>query len=379
MSIRVLQFICPTGYYGAERWINALVSANADPTIEYHIAITDEAGSSDEVLKRSALPDACLHRLKMASKFDFLSIFRLAKLLRDLRIDVIHTHGYKSDILGISAAKLAGVRSVCTPHGFENAEDRRLKAYMWLGGKAFHGFDWVCPLSEDIEKTVVEQYGVNTHRVQLINNGVDLSEVEAAIAAPKARETSEFRIGYIGQLISRKNLAATVSAFDVFYQQNQNARLILIGDGDRKANLMGQVAELGLASAVEFLGFRDDRLAFLPTFDAFVLTSSLEGVPRCLMEAMAANVCVTAFDIPGVDVLIKPDQTGLLIPYGDTSALAQAWANLAQSPEIKTRLASAGRTRIYDSFSASAMAEIYGTLFKNLVPEPAAGQAAKDA
>lgn len=366
MSIRVLQFICPTGYYGAERWINALVSANTDDDIEYHIAITVEPESSDEVLTRSVLPEGQKHRLTMSSKFDLLAVFRLAKLLRDRQIDIIHTHGYKSDILGVIAARLAGVRSVCTPHGFENAEDTRLKAYMWLGGKAFHWFDQICPLSEDIEKTVLRDYGVDSRSIRLINNGVDLAEVESAIADPKALDASDFTIGYIGQLISRKNLPATLEAFALFHGEHPNARLVLIGDGGEKPRLMKQASELGLSDAVEFLGFRDDRLQLIPAFDVFALTSSLEGIPRCLMEAMAANVCVTAFDIPGVDVLVKPDETGVLVPFGDTRSLAKAWMDLVNSPDTRTRLAEAGRSWVYARFSAAAMAEEYAALFKNL-------------
>ncbi|WP_152206335.1 glycosyltransferase [Marinobacter changyiensis] len=375
MSIRVLQFICPTGYYGAERWINALVSANTDNAIEYHIAITDEDGVSDEVLHRSTLPAGQLHRLKMSSRFDLMSIFRLARLLKELQIDVIHTHGYKSDILGITAARLAGVRSVCTPHGFENSEDKRLKAYMWLGGKAFHRFDRVCPLSEDIEKTVVGDYHVNAHSVRLINNGVDLREVESAIAEPKARESAGFTIGYIGQLISRKNLTATIDAFAFFYENNRQSRLVLVGDGEEKARLQARVEKLGLTEAVHFLGFRDDRLALLPTFDVFALTSSLEGIPRCLMEAMAAKVCVTAFDIPGVDALIKHGETGVLVPFNDARALANAWAELMQSQEMRTRLAEGGRARVYSGFSAKAMAEEYAALFRDLSTKQAISNA----
>ncbi|QSP93521.1 glycosyltransferase [Marinobacter salinisoli] len=366
MSIRVLQFICPTGYYGAERWINALISANTDSDVEYHIAITEEPGSSDEILRRSKLPESRQHRLPMGSKFDLRAIVALARLLKQHQIDALHSHGYKSDILGIAAAKLAGVRSVCTPHGFENADDTRLRAYMWLGGKAFRWFDRVCPLSEGIERTVVDGYRVNHRKVRMINNGVDLTEVERAISEPKTRDASDFTIGYIGQLISRKNLAATIDAFERFQHQYASARLVIIGDGEERAPLQSRVERRGLSGSVEFLGFRDDRLAFLPTFDAFALTSSLEGIPRCLMEAMAAGVCVTAFDIPGVDALVKPGQTGVLVPFGDSEALAQAWSDLLQSRELRTGLAEAGQSWVYRKFSAEAMAEEYAALFHEL-------------
>lgn len=368
MTIRVLQLICPTGYYGAERWITALLGASEDTDIEHHLAITDEPGASDEVLQRCGLPYGRQHRIRMASKFDLFAIVRLVRLIRREGIDIVHTHGYKSDILGMLAARLAGVRSVCTPHGFENASDARLKAYLWVGGKAFHGFDRVCPLSRDIEKTLIEHYRVNPSRIQRINNGVDLAEVEQAIQAPVARDDSQFTIGYIGQLISRKNLGATLDAFARFHEKYPCSRLQLIGDGDERASLTEKTRQLGLSDSVEFLGFRNDRLAFLPSFDAFALTSSLEGIPRCLMEAMAAKVCVTAFDIPGVDVLIKQGQTGVLVNNNDIVGLSDAWMHLVLNPAEKDSLAAAGKFHVYTHFSAQAMEEAYASLYRDLMP-----------
>ncbi|MHA7881219.1 MAG: glycosyltransferase [Saccharospirillum sp.] len=368
MTLKVLQLICPTGYYGAERWVNALLNARRQEGIEHHLAITEEPGSSDEVLTRSPLPPCRQHRLAMRSKFDVGVVARLTELIRSEKIDIIHTHGYKSDILGVWAARRAGIHSICTPHGFENADDFKLKTYLWLGGKAFKYFDWVCPLSPDIKRALIETYGVKSEKLYLINNGVDLSEVELAVKqAPAKTESETFTIGYIGQLISRKNLSALLEAFARFYQQQPQARLVLIGDGDERNRLEQLSRQLGINAVTEFLGFRDDRLAYLPQFDTFALTSSLEGIPRCLMEAMAAHICVTAFDIPGVDVLIKHDKTGLLAPFNNTQALADIWTTLANNAERKYELARAGQVCVYSHFSADAMASAYAALYQDVI------------
>jgi len=375
MTIHVLQLICPSGYYGAERWVNALLSVEAHPAIEQHVAITDEPGSSDEVLTRSPLPQSRQHRIPMTSKFDLRAISRLVKLIRHHQIDIIHTHGYKSDILGVIAAKIAGIQSVCTPHGFENAQDWRLQTYMWLGGKAFKGFDWVCPLSPDIMQTVLNQYQVPAQRVKLIQNGVDLREVEQAlqqVSAPAADRP--FTIGYIGQLISRKNIKDTIQAFAAFQRQCPQAELLLIGDGDERTELQAMATELGVAAQVRFLGFRDDRLQLLAQFDCFVMTSSLEGIPRCLMEAMAANVCVTAFNIPGVDSLIVHEETGLLANFGDVAGLEALWTRLYQQPALKAELARRGKAFVYQQFSAQAMAESYNQLYLSMQSQPQQAQ-----
>jgi glycosyltransferase involved in cell wall biosynthesis len=374
VTIKVLQFICPTGYYGAERWIRALVRSLDTSKIESHLCITKEAGASDEVIEHSKAFCASTHQIPMSSKVDISVIKKLVHIIKKLDIDIIHTHGYKSDILGIIAAKIAGIKSVCTPHGFENSEDKKLRAFMWLGGKAFRYFDVVCPLSPQIHEDLVNIYHLNENKIHLIMNGVDLYEVEEALSLQQNTEQthkSRFVIGYIGQLISRKNLTALIEAFALFHKKQPDAELILIGDGEERKTLEQLSASLNLTEQVKFLGFIPNRLDYLPTFDVFAMTSSLEGIPRCIMEAMAARTCITAFNIPGVDQIVLNNETGLSVTFNDTEALAEAWQQLAENPARLAQLAEQGQKFVYDKFSSDAMAQNYTRLFNSLLTEQA--------
>ncbi len=372
MKPRILQFICPTGYYGAERWITALLKSMDANLFESHLCMTLEAESATDIIQHCENHCHKIHTISMSSKFDHRVIKALVAVIREYKIDIIHTHGYKSDIIGVIAGKIAGVKTVCTPHGFENTSDIKLRSYMWIGGKAFHFFDVVCPLSPQIESDLASIYRVKRNKTQLINNGVDLYEVRNALAEVLQQEDNRpFTIGYIGQLISRKNISALIEAFALLKQSNVDARLVLIGDGDERANLENKAQALGVFENVSFLGFRHDRLTLLPTFDTFALTSSLEGIPRCLMEAMAAKVCVTAFDIPGVDQLITHENTGLLVPFGDTAALAEQWNNLIDNKDLKHQLAEAGQAYVELHYSSEAMAEQYQNLYLSLISKGA--------
>lgn len=372
---KVLQFICPTGYYGAERWIIALLNSLNHSEVESHLCITLEGDSATDILEHCNTEHVTVHQLPMSSKFDVSVIGKLVNTIKKHNIDIIHTHGYKSDILGVIAGKKAGIKTVCTPHGFENASDLKLKTYMWLGGKSFHFFDVVCPLSPQIKADLIDIYHVNDEKIQLINNGVDLNEVIEATANTQANPEKPFTIGYIGQLISRKNLSSLFDAFALFLAEQPTAELKILGDGEERAALEALAKTLGIQSNVEFLGFRDDRLAFLANFDTFALTSSLEGIPRCLMEAMAAKTCVTAYDIPGVDQLVKNNETGLCVPFNDEKALAASWQTLASSPETKKRLALAGEKWVHTNYSSDAMAVQYTALFQQLTQNKAASHA----
>ncbi|WPL17705.1 Putative glycosyltransferase EpsD [Thiorhodovibrio winogradskyi] len=362
--MKVLQFICSTGFYGAERWILALAYYLDPSQVQCELAVTAEAQNADlQLVKEYQKTGQATHAIPMSGRFDLRAIRRLADLLTSQRFDLIHTHGYKSDILGILAARRAGIPVIVTPHGFESARDIKLRLFVWLGCKFMRYADCVAPLSPQLMDDA-RRHGVPEARLTYIQNGVNLKEVEAiaqnpAAVAPKQKK----RIGFIGQLISRKNIGEMLDIFATLCQSRDDVELILVGDGEERANLQAQAARLPCTADIYFLGFRDDRLELLKSFDLFTMTSTLEGIPRCLMEAAAMSVPVAAYDIPGIDQLVKHQHTGLLAPFGDQAALLAHWNTLLDHPEQGQAHAKAGLDFVHQHYSAKRMAEEYTQLF----------------
>lgn len=378
--LRVLEFICPTGFYGAERWVIALAKGmEKQPNVICELAVTRESPDPLEVCTQFEALGLSTHEIPLNNRFDISAISKLAELIKTREIDIIHTHGYKSDILGLLAAQRAGIAAVCTPHGFENAQDWKLKLYMWLGGLTFKHFARVSPLSPQIEQDLKTQYQVPSEKIHPILNGVDLSEVALVRDNTPKTPNKQFVIGYIGQLISRKNVSDLLRAFALFVEKQPDAELQLIGDGPERDTLTALARSLGITEKVKFLGFRDDRLTLLRQFDAFAMTSTLEGIPRCLMEAMAMETPMTAFSIPGVDQLIRHGETGLCCDFGDNAALAELWQQLHESPELANTLTQAARKAVDTEFSAERMAQEYTTLFEAITGREAPVQRCGDA
>ncbi|XKH00684.1 glycosyltransferase family 4 protein [Marinobacter nauticus] len=367
--LRILQFITPSGFYGAERWILALANNLEPDQVVCDLAVSEEGAGQDLTLAQ-LYPVAVgqVHRVPMAGRFDWRVINRLAAIIRDREIDIIHTHGYKSDILGFLAARKAGIRCVSTPHGFAGRVGVKMALFIRLGTYTLRHFDAVAPLSEELVADMA-RLGVPDHKVRFIRNGVDLAEIDQALADMPAGERVKDRkvIGFVGQMIPRKGIPDLLSVFDQLYARDPSLRLQLLGDGRQRPELEQQAAAQASAPAIEFLGFRNDRLALLSRFDLFVMTSSLEGIPRCMMESMAVGVPVAAYDIPGVDQLIDHDHNGLLVPYGDQQALADSCQRLLADAEWGRRLATAARKTIETEYSAARMAQEYSALFAQLM------------
>lgn len=368
--INVLQFICPAGMFGAEMWILALAKHLNSEHVYCQLAITHESPSQNiEVFHRYRALGLDAHKVPMTGRFDLRGLMRLVRLIREMEIDIIHTHGYKSDIIGIIAARLTGIRALATPHGFENANDFKLQAFIKLGCFALRFFDGVAPLSKELQMDM-QRIGVTNHRIHIIQNGVDVNEIDAE---RENREPGPFKseglksIGYVGQLAHRKNIDAMLDAFDLLHQKHPNTRLVLVGDGPMRENLQERAKGLSSGGHIQFMGYRKDRLSIVKNLDVFCMTSSLEGIPRCMMEAMALEVPVTAFDIPGVDQLIIDGKTGLLAPLGDVKALVSCWERFLSHEEYRKRIATAGRQHILDYFSAQRMAGQYQELYGQLI------------
>jgi glycosyltransferase involved in cell wall biosynthesis len=370
-SLRVLQFITPSGFYGAERWVLALANNLPPGSAVYDLAVTKE-GPEQDLSVATLYPESVgqVHYIAMSNRFDLNAVSQLVSLIENRKIDIIHTHGYKSDILGLLAARKAGIKIVSTPHGFSNNVGWKLRLFIRLGLFALKFVDKVAPLSEQLVSDL-KHYGIKDDKLRFIENGVDLTELapyRKSLSANNFSAGSGLHLGYIGQLIPRKGLADLLRAFNLLWQRFPDSKLTLIGEGSQRSELEALAKTLPAADAISFLGFRGDRIALLRDFDAFALTSSLEGIPRCLMEAMAVGVPVVAYDIPGVDQLITHESTGLLAPLGDWQQLANHLIRLVAEPELTYKISSAARQLVDQRFSAARMAAEYQQLFCELLP-----------
>ncbi len=368
--MNVLQFICPTGFYGAEMWILALAKNLNPEEVHCRLAITLESQDQNlELFHRFQALNLPADRFEMKGRFDVKVIGQLCRFIQDEKIDIIHTHGYKSDILGLIAAKKTGIKSISTPHGFENSSDKKLQLFIRMGCYSLKYFDRVSPLSKALAADMLK-IKVPPKKIRMILNGVDLKEAEIELDTQNPLlypDLKAKKIAYVGQMASRKNIRDLIKTFDLLYQNHPDTCLFLIGEGDQKAELEAYAQSLPSSRNITFLGYRADRLKILKEIDLFCMTSSLEGIPRCMMEAMAMGVPVAAYNIPGVDQLIVHEKTGLLADFGDHKTLTQCWERLLYDETFSKKIAQNGRQHILEHFSAQKMAQTYATLYQEML------------
>ena len=361
--IRVCHLIGSTGLYGAERWILAQMAYLDARKIQSSIVnLVDSSGDPSEFVREARNRGYAAVDFYTGGRFNPAGAWRLARFLRNLGCSIIHCHGYKSDVLGLMAAKLAGLKIVSTPHGWSKEADKKLRLYQWLGNISLRFMDRVCPLSQSLHDEL-RRIGISNERMTMIRNGVDIVEIDNA--QQTVTKNGKKRIGFIGMLIESKGLSDLVDAF--FLLNRSDCELFLIGEGPCRESVLKRFNASDKASMIHCPGYVVNRLEYLKSFDLLVLPSLSEGTPRCVMEAQAAKVPVVGTDIQGIRNLVTHERNGLLVPPRNPALLAKAIGRILDFPEFAAKFAHEGRKFVEAQFSAARMATEYESLYFSLL------------
>lgn len=364
--MKVAHIIASSGLYGAEKWIFALIRGKKSFQDEHVILnLNDISGFCSDIVKGAHARNIQAEDLYTGGTFNPRAVVCLKEWLAVNKISIVHTHGYKSDIIGLIAARLARVKVLSTPHGWSKEGFGRLQIYEALDRLCLRFMDCVCPLSSDLFHSV-KPY-ISSSRTRLILNGVDVSEIKDV--NPAFVDSESFRVGYVGQLIERKDVATLIRAFSTLNPNDRNFKLIIVGDGPEKNNLVRLATDLDIAKYVDFLGYRKDALAIMKTFDVFVLPSLLEGIPRCLMEASVAGVPVISTDIPGSRDLISHGETGYLFKCFDHETLSSLIMNHYGDPRALNEMTEHSQHNVMEKYSNLRMANEYDDVYQSLAAE----------
>ena len=314
---------------------------------------------------------------------DMRAALHLWRILRRERVDVLHTHNPKPGLYGRVVGRLAGVPVVVnTVHGLYATPDdplaRRLVVYGLEAIASRFSHAELVQNPEDLG-TIGRYRIAPPGRARLLGNGVDLTRFDPA-AVPAARRRAvrdalglgdgDVLVGTVGRLVAEKGY---VELFEAVRSLGDAVALVVVGPEDpEKADALDPVVvESAGAAGVRFVGLRDDMPDLYAAMDVFVLASHREGFPRAAMEAAAMALPIVATDIRGCRQVVDHGVNGLLVPVGDSPALAQAISELAADPDRRQRLGSAGRRIAEDRFDERRVVDVVMRTYAEQQARPA--------
>lgn len=298
-------------------------------------------------------------------------LFKLIRILRDHDVDVLHCHNHKACFYGALAGTLARTPVVLAQfHGLQRARNnRRRLANLIVFRKASKIIAVANAVKEDI---VHSNWWVPREKLLILENSVDYERF--AIANTSREEAKRLLgvppealvFGTIGRLVPTKGLPYLIDAFLAVRDRLPTAHLVLLGDGYSRGELEKQVAVSPHADAVHFLGRCDGVERLLQGMDIFVLSSIAEGMPRVLLEAMAAGVPCLATNVGGIPDVVEENRTGFLIPPHDCGALAEAMVKMAgMRSDDRRRIAAAAKAKVRIQYSHDVVRQKLGRIYES--------------
>lgn len=311
---------------------------------------------------------------------DVMTFVRLCQILRELRPHIVHTHSSKAGILGRLAARIVGVPVVVhTVHGppFFEGQAKWLNAvYVRLERMAARFSHRIISVADAMTQQFLDAGIGHPGLYRTIYSGMEVDPFLDAAAEREATRAEldikpdEIVIGKIARLFELKGHEDVIRAAPAVLREFPRARLLFVGDGILRDSLIGLTRELGIRDRFIFAGLVDpaEIPRMVHAMDLVVHASYREGLARVLPQAMLCGRPVVTYDADGAPEVVRPGETGFLVPKGSVDGLAEAMLAALRDPDTAAAMARRGRELFERQFRAETMVEeidgVYGDLLR---------------
>jgi len=325
----------------------------------------------DGELRRRAAEGLDLIPIAARTEMDLSAAWRLSRVVKRLRPDIVHAH----DAHGTALASLALSMATST-RAPALIVSRRVDFHLrrnsfsrWKHGRV----DCFIAASEAIRAMLMAD-GVPPERVETVHEGIDLEHVQAA---PLVNIHEAFWlphhapvVGHVGALVAHKGQRHLVEAAHLVVQQIPDARFLILGEGELREPLERQIREYHLEKHVLMPGFRTDVLGCIKAFDLFVMSSLTEGLGTSILDAMACSRAVVATRAGGIPEIVENGVTGTLVEPHDHAALAREIVRLLRDEGSRQRMGEAGRARVARLFTVERMVAGTAAVYARVAGKP---------
>lgn len=374
--LKILHVIDSAGLYGAEVMLLNLMEEQARIGMEPILAsIGEPAIMNKEIEKEANRRRLRVERFRMRPGPNLFGARQVLRFAWQERVDMLHTHGYKGDILfGFLPRKIRRIPMVATVHGWTwTGGMTRMMVYEWLDSVSLARMDRVILVNEAMKdhRRLKNRSGL---AVEVIPNGIP---VDNKLSNDNERDNLKpeivgfcrrgFVIGAIGRLSPEKGYDLLLEAFAGLVSDGKDAYLVLLGEGMLRSKLERMVSELGLEDRVLMPGYVANARNYLPFFRLFVMSSLTEGLPIVLLEAMQAGIPIVASRVGGIPNVMAEGRVGLLVEPGSAQCLKKGIEEVLQNPTLAEQRVQAARVRLQEEYSSRLMAERYLSIYRSVL------------
>jgi glycosyltransferase involved in cell wall biosynthesis len=375
--INILFPISHLGIGGAEQQLLELVRGIDKERFKPIVVTLFPGGSLDNEFK--SIPEACLLSVDRKGKYDFWTIYKLVKLLRRERVDVIQPFLIPATFLGLVSALINRTPvKILTERGSSRPRERLgFRLYQKAQDKLTPFTDWVVANSQAGQSYLMSR-GIDPVRIKVIYNGISMNRlVPDPVKVKSIRDQFELPsggivIGMTANFHDDKDHTTFIRGAKIIHDAMPQTRFALLGEGDRRTHIESLVKDLGLGSVVTFFGHQREIASYVACYDIACLCSTYsEGCSNVILESMALGKPVVASDLAGNRELVEHEKKGLLARVRDPEAFADAVLTYLRRPDWAQEVAESGRKMVATKFSLERMIRDYETLYEQTLLQKA--------
>ena len=354
--MKVIQVIPTLELAGAERMCEALTLELKKRNIDVQVVCLFY---SDTPISRRLIQEGIkVTFLNKRAGIDLSIIRKLKKIFAQECPDVVHSHLNAQKYVALAARHMSMTLFVHTVHNVAHKELTKMEMFL---AKHLYKRDQVIPvaLSNAIQESIADVYGIPLDSIPIIFNGIDLSK-----CMPKTTYMIEekVRVLHIGRFADQKNHKGLVDAFKIFHSNRPNSVLNLIGDGENFDEIIKYVEDNQLKDFVLFLGKKADVYKYINEADIFILPSIYEGVPITLIEAMGTGVPIIATNVGGIPDMLENNRDAILTSVS-SEELSYSLVALSDDFKLRKKIGENALARA-KSFSSEEMACKYIEIYR---------------
>lgn len=335
-----------------------LLSAQKHTVNRFNIIISYLKGINDgelEIANWAKEKKLNFEEIVEKGKIDINALKRLNELIRTNKIDIIHAHDYKTDVLAwVLSWFNKKILLLATAHGWID-NSKKEKFYNYLDMWVLRYYDKIIAVCEANKQKLINR-GVAEDKIRVIYNGIDIEEWKDSEEIKDVRNELGIKpetkvIGYVGRLSPEKDLRTLLKAIREVKKEVSNIKVLIVGEGPSKEGLIDYARELKISSEVLFLGFRKDVKKIYKTIDILAMTSKTEGLSNTILEAQAMGKPVIATQVGGNSEIIEDNLNGFLFPFRHYSSLCEKIILLLKNNLWREKMGENARKQICKNFS----------------------------
>lgn len=302
------------------------------------------------------------------SKGNPLSIVKIFRLIKRHKINIVHTFLFASNTYGRIGAILARTPAIIS-HEVANDQEWENPVHLLVDRILARSTDFVIANAEAVKNFYVQEAKIPQHKTIKINTSIQSESYEKQVNIAVERKKLGLLpdkpvVGFVGRLRAQKRPHDFIQAAQIVLQSLPEIQFAIVGDGELRQMLEKEVARDNLAKNVYFLGYRRDLPTLMKCLDVLVNTSSWEGLPMTIMEAMLAKKPVVATNVDGNAEIVTDGCTGLLTPFGNTEEIAKAIVTLLRDPQKSKDFGERGYKRMKKDFNIVKIAQKIEELYR---------------